>query len=147
MAEHAAHPETAPAEGHEHREEHGHAPATPESIRKEKNTYFVVFGALAVLTVATVLISRVHFERSLALFIGLGIATIKGTLVAGFFMHLFHERKFVYSVLGLTVFFFAVLLWGPWHHNHERMQDWGQHGATQVTTTSTAAAPAHESGH
>ena len=152
MADHAAHPDPAHAAPHggehgEHHDDHGHAPATPEEIQKEKKTYLAVFIGLAVLTLVTVLVSRVHFERSLALFIGLGIATIKGFLVAGFFMHLLHERKFIYGVLVLTVFFFGVLLWGPWHHNYERTEDWGHKAATDVTTTSTAPAPAHGSGH
>ncbi len=99
-----------------------HAPAaeahhSPEAIKKEIRVYLIVFGALAVLTAATVyacygLKMPVHF----AIMIALAIAVTKGFLVAGFFMHLLSEKKLIYSVLALTVFFFAVLLWGPWHH-------------------------------
>jgi cytochrome c oxidase subunit 4 len=145
----------------EHHDDHAHAHGpvnTPEAIAREKKLYLTIFGALATLTVITVLISRVHFDRPLAIFIALFIATIKATLVAGFFMHLLHERKFIFGVLGLTLFFFGMLLWGPWHHHHEVVGDYGVHGATDVTTSSTApaehegasehgAAPAHNSGH
>ena len=135
-----------PVHGHD---EHGHAHGpvnTPEAIAKEKKLYLTIFGALAVLTVVTVLISRVHFDRPIAIFIALAIATVKATLVAGFFMHLLHERKFIFGVLGLTLFFFGVLLWGPWHHHAEVVGDYGVHGATDVTTSSTAPAE-HGSGH
>ena len=38
------------------------------------------------------------------------IATIKGALVAGYFMHLLSEKKLIIAVLALTVAFFVVLL-------------------------------------
>lgn len=127
---------------------HGHAPADPESIRKEKNIYLAIFAALGVLTVVTVLISRVHFgSHAMNIFIALGIAAIKATLVAGFFMHLLHERKFIYGVLLLTIFFFGMLIWGPWHHHYEATGDHGDRGAIEVTSTATGTAPAAHSGH
>lgn len=90
---------------------------SPEAIKKEIRVYLIVFAALALLTGITVwacygLKMPVH----IAIAIALVIACTKGFLVAGFFMHLLSERKLIYSVLALTVFFFAVLLWGPWHH-------------------------------
>jgi cytochrome c oxidase subunit 4 len=130
-----------PDHAHEH-----HAPATPEAIAKEKKLYLSVFAALAVLTVVTVLITRIEFNRPLTIFVALAIATLKATLVAGFFMHLLHERKFIIGVLGLTLFFFGVLLWGPWHHHAEVVGDYGVHGATDITSSSTAPAE-HKSGH
>ena len=41
------------------------------------------------------------------------IATIKGSLVAGYFMHLISERKLVYAVLILTLIFFLALIFLP----------------------------------
>ena len=38
------------------------------------------------------------------------VATIKGGLVACYFMHLISEKKLIYAVLMLTVAFFVVLL-------------------------------------
>jgi len=106
-----AHP-VEPAQVEEHA--HGHS---PEEIKKEIRVYLIVFGLLALLTGGTVwacygLKMPVH----IAIMIALAIACTKGFLVAGFFMHLLSEKKLIYSVLALTVFFFAVLLWGPWHH-------------------------------
>ena len=95
---------------------------SPEAIRKEVHVYLAVFVGLAVLTGATVfacygLKLPIHY----AIMVALTIATLKGFLVAGFFMHLLSEKKVVYGILGLTVVFFAVLLWGPWHHFVNRM--------------------------
>lgn len=90
---------------------------SPEQIKKEIRVYIWVFIGLAALTGLTVyacygLKMPVHF----AIMIALAIACTKGFLVAGFFMHLLSEKKLIYSILALTVFFFAVLIWGPWHH-------------------------------
>jgi cytochrome c oxidase subunit 4 len=92
----------------------------PESIRKETKTYITVFIALAVLTALTVGVSYFHLPPVLAIGIALLIAAFKGSLVAGFFMHLFHERKLIYWVLVLTVLFFLVLLFYP------TISDWDQ---------------------
>ena len=96
---------------------HGH---TPEEIRKEMRVYLMVFGGLAVLTALTVYACYgLRMPVHTAIMIALVIAATKGFLVAGFFMHLLSERKVIYGVLILTLFFFAVLLWGPWHHNYD----------------------------
>ena len=90
---------------------------SPEQIKKEIRVYLIVFAALAVLTGLTVYACYgLQMPVHIAIAIALVIACTKGFLVAGFFMHLLSEKKLIYSVLGLTVFFFAVLLWGPWHH-------------------------------
>jgi cytochrome c oxidase subunit 4 len=135
MSEHAADPHV--ADPIEHRLAHA---VSPELIAREKRRYLMVFAALAVLTVITVLISRVDVNRPLAIGIALAIATLKATLVAGYFMHLLHERKFIYGVLVLTLFLFGMLLWGPWHQHAEAVGDFGVHGATDITSTTTAAA-------
>lgn len=84
-----------------------------EAIRKETRTYIKVFLALAVLTVLTVAVSYFEMSPFLTVAVALLIATFKGSLVAGFFMHLFHERKVIYWLLLLTVVFFLVLLFWP----------------------------------
>jgi len=93
-----------------------------ETIRKETRTYINVFIALAVLTVVTVGVSYFHLPPVLAIGVALVIATFKGSLVAGFFMHLLHERKLIYWLLILTVVFFLVLLFWPtlsaWNQRH-----------------------------
>jgi cytochrome c oxidase subunit 4 len=86
---------------------------TVEDIKKETRGYILVFVALAALTVVTVAVSYLHLSIAPAIALALFIATIKGSLVACFFMHLISERKLIYSVLILTVVFFAVLMLLP----------------------------------
>ena len=45
--------------------------------------------------------------------IALVIAGLKGSMVAGVFMHLSHERRWIYGALILTFAFFFVLLFLP----------------------------------
>src|SRR5262249_7733932 len=112
--EHAPPPPPEPAHEEPHSVIHGH---TPEEIKREIRVYLFVFGALAVLTALTVYACYgLKMPPHIAIGIALVIACTKGFLVAGFFMHLRSEKQLIYSVLALTVFFFAVLLWGPWHH-------------------------------
>ena len=42
--------------------------------------------------------------------VALFVATVKGSLVACYFMHLISEKKLIYAVLALTVAFFIALL-------------------------------------
>jgi cytochrome c oxidase subunit 4 len=79
-------------------------------IDKHVRVYITVFVALMVLTIITVAISRLHLSVPLAVTVALIVATIKGSLVACYFMHLISEKKLIYAVLGLTVVFFAALL-------------------------------------
>jgi cytochrome c oxidase subunit 4 len=66
-----------------------------------------------VLTIVTVAISRVHLPMPIAVSVALLVATIKGTLVACYFMHLVSEKKLIYAVLVLTAVFFVALLFLP----------------------------------
>jgi cytochrome c oxidase subunit IV len=79
-------------------------------IDKHVRVYITVFVALMVLTIITVAIARLHLPVPIAVGIALLVATIKGSLVAGYFMHLVSEKKLIYAVLALTVAFFVVLL-------------------------------------
>jgi cytochrome c oxidase subunit 4 len=106
-----------------HEPDHGHD-NSPEAIRKEIRRYLMVFGALAVFTVITVAIAQLHLPTWQAVALALVVATIKGSLVAAFFMHLVSEKKLIYAVLVLTVFFFGMLMWGPWHHKHDAENEW-----------------------
>lgn len=85
-----------------------------EEIRKHVRVYVLVFAALAVLTVVTVGVSYLKIESVAAtVLIALFIASIKGGLVAGYFMHLVSEKQIIFWVLALTVAFFAVLMLLP----------------------------------
>jgi cytochrome c oxidase subunit IV len=79
-------------------------------IDKHVRIYITVFVALMVLTIVTVAISRFHLPVPMAIAVAMLVATIKGSLVACYFMHLISEKKLIYAVLGLTAAFFVVLL-------------------------------------
>ena len=84
-----------------------------EEIRKETRVYIMVFVALAALTLITVGVSYLHLSVGAAIALALLIASIKGSLVAAFFMHLISERKLVFAVLILTLVFFLALMFLP----------------------------------
>src|SRR5262245_3974907 len=92
-----------------------------DDIKKSVRTYFMIFGALMVLTIITVAVSYVHLPIPAAVSVALIVATIKGSLVAMFFMHLLHERKVIYWVLMLTVVFFIFLMFVPLLTNSDKI--------------------------
>src|SRR5277367_2462299 len=83
-----------------------------EDVRKHVRTYLIIGVALICGTILTVWASLIDFgSREWNIAIALLIASVKGFLVAGFFMHLISEKKMIYSVLAFTVFFFAALMY------------------------------------
>jgi cytochrome c oxidase subunit 4 len=82
-------------------------------IDKHVRTYMIVFASLMALTLVTVAISYLDLGVVGGIGLALLIATVKGTLVACFFMHLIDERKFIYTVLAFTVIFFLAVLLLP----------------------------------
>lgn len=74
-----------------------------EDVKKHVRVYIAVFGALAVLTVVTVAVAYLDLPIVLALIVALLIATVKGGLVAGYFMHLLSEKKLISSLVVLTL--------------------------------------------
>ena len=80
-----------------------------QDIKKEISSYMKVFGALAVLTIVTVAVGSLKFGIGLAVVIAMVIATVKGSLVASFFMHLAHEKKLIYLFLFITLVFLMSL--------------------------------------
>lgn len=83
--------------------------AHAHDIKKEVKAYIVVFVALAALTVVTVTVKYLHLGIAAAIGVALFIATVKGSLVACYFMHLISEKKLIYTVLIFTAFFFAAM--------------------------------------
>ena len=79
-------------------------------IDRHVRVYITVFAALMVLTIITVAIARVHLPVPIAVTVALLVATIKGSLVACYFMHLISEKKLILAVLVLTAVFFVALL-------------------------------------
>ena len=95
----------APAETHS---AHSHA-----DVDRHVRAAVIVFGALLVLTGVTVGVSYLHLPPLPAIALALAIALAKGSLVAGWFMHLVSERHLIYGVLILTAVFFVALLLLP----------------------------------
>jgi cytochrome c oxidase subunit IV len=137
-----------PAHDHAGPHHHGHDDS-PEAIRKEVRRYLYVFGALAVLTVITVAIAQLHLPTWQAVALALVVAGVKGSLVAAFFMHLLSERKLIYAVLVFTVFFFGMLMWGPWHQRTNAEKVWPGYdlNATHPAPAEAKAPAAQGSSH
>lgn len=78
-----------------------------------RNVFFVALLAIG----SMVAVSFAHLGEGWTLKVALilAIATVNAVLVAGYLMHLFSEKKLIYTVLGFTVFFviglFALTLW------------------------------------
>ena len=79
-------------------------------VDKHVRIYLLIFASLAALTVITIGISYLHLPLVPAVSLALLVATIKGSLVACYFMHLISERKLIYWVLAFTAFFFIFVL-------------------------------------
>tara|TARA_Y100001970_G_scaffold193432_1_gene235071 strand:- start:767 stop:1096 length:330 start_codon:yes stop_codon:yes gene_type:complete len=94
-----------------------------ESIKNHIRIYLIVFGALGVLTVITVLASYLEVSTSEGIFLALIIASVKASLVAGYFMHLISERNTIIWILLLTVFFFFVMIFLPLISNTDHAGD------------------------
>jgi cytochrome c oxidase subunit 4 len=88
----------------------GHAAHDPAEIDKHVKVYITVFVALLVLTLVTVAVSYLDLSIGMAVVVAMIVATVKGALVACYFMHLISEKKLIYFVLILTVVFFIALM-------------------------------------
>ena len=91
----------------DHAAESGHDPA---EIDKHVRVYITVFVALMALTIITVAVSYLDLSTPMAIAVALFIATIKGSLVACYFMHLISEKRLIYAVLVVTLVKFVALL-------------------------------------
>src|SRR5207248_189230 len=85
----------------------------PAEVQRSVRSYITVFVALMVFTLITVVASRFHFAVPITIAVALIIAALKGSMVAGVFMHLSHEKRAIYGALLLTIVFFIVLLFVP----------------------------------
>ncbi len=82
----------------------------PAEIDRHVRIYITVFVALMALTIITVAVSYLDLPPAMAITVALFVATIKGSLVACYFMHLISEKKLIYFVLVITVVKFIALL-------------------------------------
>ena len=109
-----------------------------------KKVLFGTWGTLMVLTVVTVLASKVHFGAAeLNLLVAMVIAVVKATLVCLFFMHLkydklFHSVVFVSAILLATLFVTFALM----DSNQYQVDVYWQHADHQPTSPVDQAFPA-----
>ena len=82
-------------------------------IRDSVKTYINVFVALLVLTFITVAVSYLEISFIEAFFLAVTIATVKGSLVLGFFMHLITEKQAIIWILVSTLIAFMILMFLP----------------------------------
>ncbi len=88
-------------------ESHSH-----DDIKKHVRVYLAVFLALLVGTVITVVLNYQHFDSPVVTIgVALFVATIKAFLVAAYFMHLLAEKKAIYAMLAVTVFFVVSMMY------------------------------------
>lgn len=91
-----------------------------EEIKKHVRVYITVFVTLLALTAVTVAISMFHLGTTAAIIVALCIASLKASLVAGYFMHLISEKKLIYATLAITAVLFLVLMTLPVSHFSDR---------------------------
>lgn len=93
------------AAAHDHHAKPDHVPhVTPLP------TYLKTFGALMVLTIITVAVSRVDLGTTVNLLIALAIAATKASVVAAIFMHLKSDHKFHTIIFASSIIFLFIFV-------------------------------------
>jgi caa(3)-type oxidase subunit IV len=83
------------------------------AIQKSIATYYKIGAALLVFTGITVAASYFNLAIPAAITLAMIIAATKGSMVVAVFMHLSHERRWIYGALLLTIVGFIVLMTVP----------------------------------
>jgi len=84
-----------------------------EDFKQHIKVYVMVFVALGVLTLVTVAVSYLELPTAAAITVAMIVATVKASLVAGYFMHLLTEEKVILWLLALCAAFFVTLMLVP----------------------------------
>jgi len=100
--------------------------------------YWGVFGALVVLTILTVRVSYYDFG-SANIVIAILIATMKGSLVATFFMHLRHDKLFNTLSFLAAFLFLAIFILLTYDDLGRRAEIDPDYGGTVLPRTGQAA--------
>lgn len=74
-----------------------------------KRIYFIIFGALMVLTGATVIVAQFDLGRWNAI-VALTIAVLKATLVVLYFMHVRYSSRLTWVFAGAGFFWLAIMV-------------------------------------
>ncbi len=83
-------------------------------IKKSVRSYMMVGAVLLVFTGITVAVNQVHLGSVvISVTVALLIAIMKASMVAAVFMHLSHEKRWIYGALLLTAVFFIALMSVP----------------------------------
>lgn len=96
----------------------------PEAFDTYARRCWVIFAAIVCVTLLMVGTSLVRLENHhLTIGLILTAAVVNASLVGGYLMHLFTERKTIYAVLAFTAIFFIALmgltLWAS--HDHPKI--------------------------
>jgi cytochrome c oxidase subunit 4 len=97
-----------------------HSSAATATAHSHAGRYLLVWAALMALTALTWGLSTVHVTGFAGVALALGIATVKGTLVALFFMHLWDQPGPNRLVLITSLIFVALLISLPLLDNATR---------------------------
>jgi cytochrome c oxidase subunit IV len=84
--------------------------ASPHAAHSHVGRYLKVWGALMALTALTWGLSRFHIPGGAGVAVALAIASVKGVLVALFFMHLYDQPGPNRLVLVTSIIFVALLI-------------------------------------
>jgi caa(3)-type oxidase subunit IV len=82
----------------------------PHDTAQEIRVYLTIFGALGLLTLATVGVAYMELPNSASIVVALLIAFAKVFLIAAFFMHLLHEGRLINWSLAVCVFALLILI-------------------------------------
>ena len=74
-----------------------------------KRIYFIIFGALMVFTVATVIVANFDLGRWNAI-VALTIAVVKATLVVLYFMHVRYSSRLTWVFVCAGFFWLAIMV-------------------------------------
>ncbi len=76
-----------------------------------RTVYFVIFGALIVLTVVTYLVARIDFgNEAVNTIVALAIAVTKATLVILYFMHVRYSPRLTWVVIASGLLWLVIMI-------------------------------------
>jgi cytochrome c oxidase subunit 4 len=94
---------------------HSHDAHGGHHLHGGPKVYIAVLSALLALTIITVIASKIDFGSAAAnVIIALSIATVKGTLVALWFMHLKYDKPVNGMIFVATLFFLFLFFLFPY---------------------------------
>jgi len=118
---------------------HGHADDGAVHVHiAPARFYWGIFGALVLLTIATVKVSYYDFGAANTI-VAMLIATMKGSLVAAFFMHLRYDRLFNTLAFLAAFLFLAIFILLTYDDLGHRAQVEPDYGAVINRETGMAA--------